>query len=521
MSRPLHQAYLESAMAKHAFLPRGAGSVVDRKASVQDASARRIDPSLLDEIATQQAKLPLAEARQDHLRALREPGTVVVATGQQVGLFLGPLYTLYKAASAIAWAKLLERELGVRAVPLFWLQTEDHDFAEIASITSPCAGDAPSMRMTLAGDTETRTAIADRVIGDDVHTLHATLELALTGEPNAGQVRALLARHYVAGARVADAFAGVLAEIFPELVIFNPRNPVAAKLARPVIDRSFARAAHLDQALIDRGRELEAAGFTQQIQVRPGSSLAFLHDGDAHGPRQRLLRRGEHFRWPTGGAAWTLDELAAIADPMRFSTSALLRPIVQDTLLPVALYVGGPAEVDYFGQVNALYPLFDRPPPLIAMRSRFRLTTPRLRAVLDACALTPADLDRSDDELAAKLTKSVAVPVGDWQRSLDAEIAAIAQADPSLARVAAKAQARIERAHGNLRRRYDRALLERDQVLQKRVAKLRRWLRPDGAPQERVHGFMAFAARAGVAELAAALREHADPLHPALKDIAL
>jgi bacillithiol biosynthesis cysteine-adding enzyme BshC len=448
---------------------------------------------------------------------------VVVATGQLVGLFLGPLYTLYKAASAIAWAKHLAKEHGVRAVPLFWLQTEDHDFAEIAAVTVPLGGTDPLLMLTLNGD-PSRVSVAQRRLGTDAGQLLEDLDDAIHKEPHGAAVIALLGRHYAPGERLADAFAGTLAEIFPDLVIFDPRTAAAARAAVPVLQRAFSHAAAIDQALIDRGAALTAAGYAEQIPPRPGSSLAFWHDKSSTGPRQRLLRRGDHFSWPDlrGERKFSLEQITAqiAEDPLRVSTSALLRPIVQDTILPTALYVGGPAEVDYFGQVSALYPLFDLPPPLVAHRNRFRLLTPRSRSLLAELALQPNDLDLPAEALTAKLTKDKPPQLDEgWYRAFEAEVAKVTA--PQLQRRANKARRGVHHAWARLKAQVAHRALEQDETLRTRLERLQRWLRPNGEPQERVHGFLAFAARVGIAGLRTALLEHTDPLQPASKDVSL
>lgn len=529
-----YSSYVASGLLASDLLPRGFGSEADRRAAVAFAARRRVDPELLAELRRQNAAHPASAARDAHLEALGSPGSVIVATGQQVGLFLGPLYTLYKAASAVAVARLLAAETGARVVPLFWLQTEDHDFVEMAGCSVPRDREPP-LRLTLSeAPADERVALADRVLGPDATAAVARLDDALTGLPHRAEVLALLSAHYRPGVAPGRAFAGALGALFAEagLVLYDPRQATAARLLAPLMRTALTSADRLDALLVERGHELARLGFDEQIQVRPGSPLCFVHDGP-RGPRQRLVRRGEAYGIPGAAGSVTVTELLARleSDPLCFSTSALLRPIAQDTLFPTAAYVGGPAEVSYFAQLAPLYPAFGLEAPLVVPRARFRLLTPRLEAILARLGVRAADLEGPRDALVARLaprTQLYAADAGprrEWASALDAELAELEQRaaslDPALQRATRGARASLGRSLDRLARRYERLAVERDRVLRARLERLERWLHPDGAPQERVFSFPWFAARAGTAALVEAVLAAVDPLSPAPRDLTI
>jgi len=516
MAASFHSSYLGNGMRADAFLPLGFGSVEDRRRGVARAASRRCRPELID---------VLIEQNGNTARPLSEADTAVVVTGQQVGLFLGPFYTIYKAAGAIAIARALERETGERVLPLFWLQTEDHDFAEIASCRVP---GAPAIGV-VEDPADARVSIAHRVLGPDVADALDALDAALRELPHAAEVMALLREHYRPGAPVAAAFAGVLRRLFARegLIVLDPRHPVAAALAAPVIRRALDDAEALEAALATRGEALRRAGFDEQIRRRPGSPLAFFHAGSARGPRHRLVRAGDAFTLSGRDETIGRAELLALVerDPMRFSTSALLRPIVQDWLLPTAAYVGGPAELDYFAQATALYDGFDLPPPLVAHRPRFRLVTPPARRLLDELGLAPVDLDRPRDALERQLSLRRGVdphaPSPSWAMELEHRLDLLDQraADPGLRRAAHRTRATVRRALERLERRHHRLALEREQTATDRLTRLSEWLRPDGAPQERVYSFPAFAARTGLDALVRTIIDAVDPFDPSVRDL--
>jgi bacillithiol synthase len=520
------------------------------------ARARRpLAPEVHRALAAQNAALAASPARDAHLAALAR-GSAAVVTGQQMGLFLGPLYTIYKAASAIAVARALAAASGTDVVPVFWLQTEDHDLPEIATCGVP--GRAACEELAVPVDAASRVSVAHLPLPGEVAGCLDALE-DLLGE--GGLARAhleRLRRHYRPGARWVDAFAGMLAELFaPEgLVFIDPRDPALAAAVAPVHARAIEHAERIAAALLAHDRELSRAGRPTPVHVRPGAPLSFFHPDGAPGPRVRLVPAGGAAGSSADGAVfaecggerrWDRAELLAALreDPRRCSTSALLRPIVQDTLLPTAAYVGGPGEVAYLAQVPPLYQAFDRTPPAVVPRARFRLIDARARRLLDRLGLQPADAERPEPELLARLRRSRAPggaasepdaaasgpPAGvgaDVTRRLlepfaaaHAELAAeLAHAGPAIAKALARTRASVERAVSRLAGKVERAALYEDASLVEAVRALRARLAPGGAPQERVLGLpgpaAAFGDRALIERVLAAIK----PWDPTLQELA-
>jgi len=282
------------------------------------------------------------------------------------------------------------------------------------------------------------------------------------------------------------------------------------------------------------------AGFATAVHVRPGAPLSFFHPEGPHGPRVRLEPagggpgNGERFVECGRTAVHGRGELAAAlaADPLRFSTSALLRPIAQDTLLPTAAYVGGPGEVAYFAQLPPLYRAFDRPLPPIVPRARFRIVDERARRLLDRLGLSADDAARPEAELLARLGAAdppgaagsgAAGPGADVNARLLApftrahgELAAqLAGAGRDVARALARTAGSVERAIGKLAGKVERAALYRDAARVDAVRRLRALLAPDGTPQERTHGLAGFASRADDRAIVERAIAAIDPAAPA------
>jgi bacillithiol biosynthesis cysteine-adding enzyme BshC len=541
--RGFESSYLAGEAISRTFIPLDFRSGADRIGRARAAAERRAPPALVAELRAQQAALPPSPARATNLEALAAGGTAVVVTGQQVGLFLGPLYGFYKAASAIAVARALEAEAGIRCVPLFWLQTEDHDYAEIASATVAGPGGKP-VELSLPPEpaAEARVSLAHRRLPPQIGAQLDALADLLGAGPAAAETLALLRAHYRAGAGIAQAFACLLAAIFADegLLVLDPRVPALAALAAPIYREALAGAATIERRLDERAAALVAAGFEQQIPLRAGCSLLFGHRDRATGPRYRLDRPASAsgpWRLAGGDAGLTPQEIAAAleAEPLRFSTSALLRPIVQDTILPTAAYVGGPAEVSYFAQLQPLYDHFALSMPLVVPRARFRCLDPHTRRRLAELGCSADDVARPDEQLVARLP--LARPPGlpseaDLQARIAREIApavgevaaAVAALDPrdrNLGRAAERTRAHVARALERLTARFGRKLAERDGTTLARLARVRLALAPDGVPQERAYAWPSLAGRVGPATLKALVLDRlaADPFPATLQEL--
>ena len=518
MSRAFSSSYVDGESAARAFLPLDFRSAADRAARARQAAARAVSPELIAVLRAQAAALPPSGARDANLAALAAGGAAAVVTGQQVGLFLGPLYSFYKAASAIAIARTLEAETGVRCVPLFWLQTEDHDFAEIATATVAGADGQPRRFALPESPGEARVSVAHRCLPGEVTTLLEAVESALGSSPASAETLALLRAHYQPGRPLAGAFGGLMAALFADegLLVLDPRVAPVARLAAPIYREAIVASAEIERRMGERGAALAAAGFDEQIPLRPGCALVFGHRDVAAGPRYRLERPAAPAGpWRLAGADHAMPEQeiaqALGHDPLRFSTSALLRPIVQDTLLPTAAYVGGLAEISYFAQVGPLYDHFRLPLPLVIPRARFRCLDAPTRRRLAEIGLQADDVARPTAELlprlpgarpaalpsARELQARVASEVAPAVERIVAAAAAIDPSDRNLVRAAARTRLSVAHALTRLTARYARKLAEHDGTALTRLARVQAALRPDGVPQERAYSWPSLAGRLG------------------------
>lgn len=514
----------------HAFFDAHPLNPEDQQRAVLRA-ARSLDPVVADVLVRQNARYIPSPARDAHIQALAD-GAAAVVTGQQVGLFLGPLYTLYKAASAIEVAKSLSQLTDKPVVPVFWLQSEDHDLPEIARSVVPRVHGGV-LDLHLPASPEDRISVAHRILPDELEPHLESLQDELSTLEHGSQHLELIRRHYRVGATWVDAFAGVLAELFANegLVLIDPRDPQLASLAASIHRRAIEDAPELSKVLSERVSQLQSAGFSASVYVRPDSPLSFFHPDRPDGPRYRLEATDSGYREIGGSGTHTRAALLKTLEdePLRFSTSALLRPILQDTLLPTAAYVGGPGEIAYFAQLAPLYAAFDMPMPLVVARARLRIIEPRSRRLLDRLQVSPDDAALPEDELLARCaTDKATLPepedisarlLDSFQKAFDALDAELRSELPTLGRPLDKTRATVEFAVSKLTTNYAKARLRQDAGRTADVRRLQALLQPEDGPQERCHGFSYYAAKWGDRALVEAVLSAVIPFDPALKDL--
>ncbi len=522
------------------FLPDRFRHRTARAEAVAAAASRPLAPAIHEVLVARNARLPPSPARERNLELLARPGTVAVVTGQQVGLFLGPLFTVYKAASAILAARALTEETGRPCVPVFWLQTEDHDLPEIDHCLVP-RGTGTPLRLALGHEdaATSRVPVAHRRLGEGVTAALAALRSELGSQPQAGEHLGLHERAYRPEATLAEAFAEILATVFADegLVFLDPRDPRLAPLAAPIHRRAIEEASAIASALASRGSALSEAGFSEQVHIRPGSPLGFFSPDGIEGARYRLDPGASPGTWnlvghPENASVTTAELLSWLErEPLRFTTSALLRPILQDTWLPTAGYVGGPGEIAYFAQLAPLYAHVGLPMPLIIPRARFRVLDDRVRGLLDKLGLSPDEVATPRDELLARLAARGAGEGFDPPEAVEARLMGtltpeltrlgerMASLDPSFAHAIERTEESVRLALSRLVAKYGRALAQRDQVTAERLDRLRTYLLPDGAPQERVYGLPYYACRFGAHAFTRLVLEACEPFSGGLKDL--
>jgi len=479
---------------------------------------------ILDLLAAQNPS-PSAAASIAALRA----GAATVLTGQQVGLFGGPLYTPFKAASAQARARQATAA-GQPHVAIFWLATEDHDFAEINHVSFPSRKE---LRKLVYAKTPAAPIPVGNVVIDE--TIEPLIEQAWELLGTSDAMDALVAA-YKPGRTFGKAFADFYSKAFAAqgLLILDASSAEIHRLGSPVLKAAIERADEFHAALVERNKALEAAGYHAQVAVASDSSLLFLLD-ERTGARLSLKRipasaNEPHDLWQAGRERFTSADLLGIlaAEPHRISPAALLRPIFQDYLLGTSLIIGGPAEIAYFAQSAVLYERVLRRITAAEPRLSATLIEPAIAELLRKHELGIDRVFRESADSLAQLLAARAMPVEGKQKlsaagnALDVELQPLIEymraMDPGLGRSAETAASKMRYQMNRLRRLAANFEMQREGSLRRHADAIERALSPGGVLQERVHGAAYYLARYGF-ELTETLTELASDPCPGHKAI--
>ncbi|MFN7960055.1 MAG: bacillithiol biosynthesis cysteine-adding enzyme BshC [Thermoanaerobaculia bacterium] len=420
---------------------------------------------------------------------LARPETRVVVTGQQPGLFGGPLYTLLKAVAAVRWAEALEAA-GQPAVAVFWMATEDHDFAEVSEAVLP--GAEGPRRVHLGEDREPLVPVGARAFGGEVESLLAELA-ATAGQPAEAEGWRTLARWYRPVAKFGEAFPRLLVHWLGERapLMLDAQLAELKAAEREVLGRLLARRREIDRALAAATERVKSRGFEPQVAFSPGEAPIFLLD---QGRRRRIEWRGED-RWTlrgTTGPERPIAELAQILadNPLIASPGVLARPAVQDAVLGTSLFVLGPGELSYMAQVAAIYPLLEVAPSTLAFRPQALVLEEKQVGWLAQLGLDLATVLGDRGELDRLLGAGQATAAAAQAASrVEAELAALREQalalDPSLETPWTKTREQIARALATFGEKVTAAAARKNELAHRRVEQLRNLALPGGKLQER------------------------------------
>ncbi|MFL5574427.1 MAG: bacillithiol biosynthesis BshC [Gemmatimonadaceae bacterium] len=444
---------------------------------------------------------------------------VVVTTGQQPGLFGGPVYTWSKALAARALADELERATGVPVAPVFWAATDDADFAE-ASVTSVAVpGGAEELR--IAPTAPEATPMSAVPLGDDVVAAFERLHGGAGSAAFGGLYWSVVRDAYAPGVTVGGAYVRLLRALLEPLgvAVLDASHPATRAAADATLRAALRRASAVDQALARRSAEIEARGYAVQVPPVAGLALAFVDDAGA----KRRAR---------------LDEAAALAEaaaPGSLGPNVLLRPVVERAILPSAAYVAGPGELSYFAQVGAVAQALGAAAPLAVPRWSCTILEPHVARLLARHGLEIAELEAPHAAESRLARRALPAPVGDALRALreslrdgvvdlraardsarDAARTREGADDPLLPDAVLEGAARaLEHRVGRLERRALAGVKRQERELMRDVATARGALFPGGKRQERALNLLPMLARHGpslVDAMAARAAEHAASL---------
>ena len=470
----------------------------DAIARTQAHTRRRVD--IASVIAAQQTRRDAPPAARDAGRLLADPRTVAIVTGQQAGLFGGPLFTLLKAMTALKLADQVARDHKVPAVAVFWIDAEDHDWEEVRSCTvfdetlTPRTVSLPARPN--AGPSPVATVRLDE---DTIGRALTELAQALPPTPFRESLMDGLRAAYQPGLGMAEAFGRWMEHVLGDrgLVVYDSSDPASKPLASQVFARELSMPGQTAKLAALAGSDLTARGYHAQVHAQD-ESLALFHLSEGRRPI-----RHQDGQFVVGDDSFATAALVkqATEQPSGFSPNVLLRPVVQDTIFPTICYVAGPNELAYLGQLRGVYNHFGVPMPLMYPRASATLVDSAAARFLNRYKMPLESLQAQDEAalnelLAAQIPPVVEHCFDEASRAIEAQMTRVIQAmpalDPTLEGAARSTLGRMQHDLETLHGKMISAAKRRDETLRRQFMHARALAFPSGHAQERTIGFASF-----------------------------
>jgi len=472
-------------------------------------SAYRVDRNrVCDALEAMNRRWGAGQTTLDNIQLLRESDCIAVVSGQQAGLFTGPLYTIYKALAAVKLAGCL-RQRETKAVSVFWIAAEDHDFAEVAKaefIGRDCQ--LKNVEVTEALHREGQP-VGQVMVDDSIDAVVDQMFELLPNSEFADDIKALVKNAWQPGRGYVESFAIMMTSLLGRygLIFLDPLDPELKKLAAPLYAEAAQRAPEIAAAIEKRSSDLESAGYHAQVLATSNSFPLFLHD--EQGARHAVVRvENGKYKAKDVQQEYTAEELAALAleKPERFSPNVTLRAVVQDYLLPTIAYYGGAAEIAYFAQTAEVYRLLERPATPILPRSSLTMIERHTGRVLERYNLTLKDFFEGldpvikrvvEEVLGADTAKLFAKTEENINQELDSLREDLESIDPTLAGALETGRKKINYQLEGLRTRFVRAQMGRDEAAHRQLQRAFDQLYPNKDLQERHINITSLLARHG------------------------
>lgn len=478
------------------------GDADTRRSMANTVAQQPVDRDVLADTLTDQNQHwspdgTLSPAVGDNIDELRDPESVAIVTGQQAGFLGGPLYTIYKTITALQLADQVAEETERPVIPVFWVAGEDHDFKEIAHASILHRNEVVRLEYPEPslpnGDRDNTGAVGRIKLTGEINALLSALDEHLPDSDFKPGVMRPLRDAYREGATAGDAFARLMRSLFEGtgLVLMTPDDPRLKRLVQPLFRRDLTDSQTAVDAVLSAGEQLERDGYHAQVHAAP-TNLFLLDDNG----RLPIDREEDGFRLRGTDRTFTESELLDRLDasPEDFSPNVVLRPLMQDTLLPTLAYIAGPGETSYFAQYKAVYEWAEIQMPLIYPRASVSLVESKVRSVLDAFDLSVADLTRDVEKLFQNLVVDemvvdVDAVFGEALAQIHGAIndlkPHVEEVDRTLVKSAEAARASMAKEMNDLKQRVVRAEKRQQDELRAKLDKARVNLVPDGALQER------------------------------------
>ncbi len=429
-----------------------------------------------------------------------------IVTGQQVGLFSGPLYTIYKALTAIKLAKILAARGPGAFVPIFWLASDDHDVAEVDHITLLDRDNALQVIRCPFPSPGAKIPLSDRPVPPEIQDVFRRLDELTPDSEFKADVLARLREDYAPGRPFTEALARWMTRLFGEsgLIILDPSDPRLRELGAGVFHREIAEDSPSTRRGVETSAQLSASGYDPAIHLHEGILNLFFVESE----RRTIESKEGAFVIKETGRVFGRDDLADLAGrkPALFSPNVILRPIYQDAVLPTVAYIGGPGEIAYFAQMKEIYESFVLPMPVLYPRFSATIVENKIGRILEKYELRLQDLWRdaagtigriADQQIPERVSAGLALAFEHLDGDLDALKSGIAAFEPTLVEAAGQTQGKIRQQLEFLDRKVRQAAKKRDEIAQSQLRKSIDHLYPEGRLQERVFNIVPYLMKYG------------------------
>lgn len=498
--------YLYDNKQVESFYPQSQHSLAAIQQHAAPVLAQHYQRQALVEVLTKQnQEFGSSPLTFEHLTLLAQSNTVAVVTGQQAGLFTGPLYTIYKALTAIKIAAWL-RSQGQPAVPVFWVASEDHDFAEVNHLYV-VNKEGQRVRCEYSANTPPAIPVGEIEITAEISATLAEFFAQLPASEFASTLQADLAADYREGRGFATAFGCTMARLFAAygVIVLDPQDIALKALTQNIYHQVLTNAASLAQEIVAHSQSLSAAGYQPQVYTSADIVPIFLRE---QGQRTAMVQQGSEFLLKNSAKRYSLAELQdrLATNPADFSPSVLLRPVIQDTLLPTVAYIGGPAEVAYFAQLKPIYATLQRCQPIAIARASLTVMPERESNLLKKYQLEFTDLFTGRDNLLRRIVESsldqtTTTLFNETEAIFQTQLAqlhtALTGVDVTLADALKGSQEKILYQLQSLRTKFINSSAKREQTVTRQIERLITLLYPENTLQERQLNGYYFLARYG------------------------
>lgn len=442
-----------------------------------------------------------------NIESLSDDDSYTIVTGQQVTLFGGPLFTIYKVLTAIVLSERYKKKFNKNFIPVFWLADEDHDYEEISGLGIPVGESLKTISHNRVGKSERR--VAEIMIDQEFEKFRETVLEDLPETDFSNNLRELLDRCYKPGNSFGDAFGRLLMSLFGKygLVIAGSNSTAVKEYTKEVLITSIKKKTEIHELLNITGNKLEKAGYHQQVYIQE-SNLFWIDEFENRIKLQTTDGRWT-CEWNGNTAEWTGEQLLddIYKNPNRFSPNVLLRPLLQDELLPTVAYIGGPGEISYYAQMASMYNVFDKVMPVVLPRFSATIIESGIERIIEKLPFKFSDYTGRVEELESEYIEQTNAPdlediFSSWKEKVEeinnSMIPEIRNIDPTLENTAGKANAIYFTELDKLKGKLYKSVKQQETTQLNRISKIKQNLFPMGNLQEREVAFIYYMNKYGI-----------------------